>query len=287
MKIIDILFYVTFVSLVFGLPTYLIATNEIIDQGWVVTERISGYTSYKGQLFRYETQNVFYVESFEIIENNGTKLAAINIVDKGTDGGVETITQPVKGANFVFDFNMSGSYPTYFDISPLLIRDVPQTGSYPFNSTEDTFLRSMRCEQINCRFNLDHEPDFFNINFEFVQLVNWSGTIANMTVNVELNTNNLPNGMIERTAAHVIKRDSQGNIVFVKDHSYQIQSVFARYFRVMDQEDLQIPYLLLAIWIVVRIYQKAMKYMEDNGIKLWYKESRSPPDIPIEKEDKK
>ncbi len=270
MKISDLIFYFALVTMLLIIPTVLITTNPITSEGWVFTETRSGYSVYEGQYFRFESKDTYYLESFVLARDNGA--VNLNILKDGTDGDLKTITQPLKRANFIFYFEKDGNLPTQFDMVPLLVRENSDINQYPFNNTETTFLSNIYCEQSSCRFNLEREIDFFNFNFEFIQVATLNGKPANLTVNVELNTNNFESGLIERTAVHIIKRDENQNIVYRMDHTIKMANKAVRYLRVLDNDFLEIPYLFLAIWIIARIYTKATNYISENNIKLWYKE---------------
>ncbi|RMG36094.1 MAG: hypothetical protein D6732_08495 [Methanobacteriota archaeon] len=274
MKISNLLFYLALITMLVIVPVSMIVSNPITTKGWVFTETRSGYSIYGGQYFRFKSTQTFFLESFEPVY--GSNIVNLNVVKEGTDGDVKKMSQPLKRANFIFYFAQEGRLATEFDAIPLLVRDNVNPELYPFNNTETNFLSAIYCEQSSCRFNLESEKTFLNFNFEFIQLASIDGQLRNLTVNVELNTNNFESGLIERTAVHIIKRDENQKIIYRMDHSIQKVSQAARYLRVLDNEFLQIPYLFLLLWIIARVYNKATKYIEENNIRIWYKEKTNP-----------
>lgn len=258
------------------IPSFLIFSNPITTTGWVFTEKRTGFSIYEDQYFRFETQETFFLESFQTDQTNG--LVKLNIMKDGTDGEVKQIEQPLKRANFIFYFVQEGALPLSFEALPLLVRDNSNVDIYPFNVTESNFLSNIICEQSSCRFNLDRENDFFNFNFEFLQASTINGVPVNLTVNVELNTNNFDSGLIERTAVHIIKRDENQKIIYQEDHTIQVTNQLVRYLRVLDNESLHVPYLLLGVWVLARVYISVSNYIERNKIRLWYKENSASND---------
>ncbi len=270
MKKSKILFFVSLFFMIFVLPSFLIFTNPYVDKGWVITETRSGYSIFGGHTLRFEESNTFYLDSFKIDKNN--KSATIEVVADGSDGEISTIVQPVKPANYIFYFQINeNGYPSSFSMVPLLVRDNTDLESFPFNTTENDFLRNLICEQENCRFNLEKTIDFFNFNIEFIQQIQTSKGTKNLTVNVEMNTNNYESGLIERTAVHIIKRDENQKIVYRLDHTYKVVNKFQRYIRILDRDNIEIPYLFMAVWIIAEIYQVSINYIEKNNIKFLYK----------------
>lgn len=258
MKSQSILFFAFFFfSLITVQPT-------IAADGHLYEETINSITRVDGEYFRWTETREFLIIDYHPITTDDTRQMEIRLQDSTQNGRIETITQPLKIANFELTpvLNPDESPLAYlWDI--FLFRDVdnPSLTTSPL----DDVIRSAFSKSEQRVFDLDSTNLFFSVNLQHFEKDNTTDS-KRIMVNTELSTKNFKDGRIEKSAVHLKKVDDDGNTIFEYSFEIQEKSTVQRYLNYLDQPSLYVPLQIASVLLLVYIYVRAHKYWNNNEI---------------------
>jgi len=250
-----------FVVVIFGLMT---VPPTFAAKGYLYEETITTITRVDGEYFRWTETREFLIVEYNPITINNTKLMEIQLQDKSQTGRIETITQPLKIANFELTpfYNLDTSPFTYL-WEVYLFRDVdnPNLETSPLDNT----IRTAYAKSEQRVFDLDSTKLFFSVNLQHFEQ-DESGDVEIYKVNTELSTKNYKDGRVEKSAIHMKKIDSDENLVFEFNLEIQEKSDVQRYLNYLDQPSWIVPLQIVVVFILVYAYIRLHRYWVANEI---------------------
>jgi len=239
--------------------------------GIVYKETLETYSRIDGETFRTEKSREFILDDYSFIElnDNGTITPAVEmeILYDTQRGQVESIIEPLKAANFELTptFLENGSVSDYsWDM--FLFRDVnhPSVNGDPFDDEIRTNFTRIDGHR---RFDLVSDEKFVSVNLEYYEYQMINSKMKRLRVNTELSSNNELDGRVIKSAIHIIKRDGK-TVIF--DYNWNIQEVSTvyRYYNLLDQPFLLVPYQLGAVVFIIFLYSRILRYWKVNNYKI-------------------
>ncbi|MHA2253152.1 MAG: hypothetical protein ACXAD7_22510, partial [Candidatus Kariarchaeaceae archaeon] len=111
------------------------------------------------------------------------------------------------------------------------------------------------------------DKKFVTVNLEYYEYQTINSKIKRLRVNTELSANNENDGRVIKSAIHINKRDGK-TVIF--DYNWNIQEVSKvyRYYNLLDQPFLQVPYQLGAVLLIIFLYNRILRYWRTNNFKI-------------------
>ncbi len=260
--------------LLFSLILISIVPTSAGNNQIMYKEEISSFTRTDGATYRWESSREFvfmnYTKTPIVWRGKNTTGVNLYMLDKSNYGQPENVIQPFLPLNFAMNasFLDNGSLSD-IEWQMFMMRDITDVKATknldPFDYSDIYILTRGN----NRRYDLRNSEDYFSVNLEYFELVrNTAGNLMKLRVNTDLSTNNDENGLIIRSAIHIIKRDSKSRVVYEYNLMISRVSDMYRLFNYLDQPFMIVPYKLTAIFLVVYIYMKVSKYIMDNRIRI-------------------
>ena len=238
----------------------------------IFLEEINSYSYIDGRVYRWDMERQFTLLEFERISEtsiNETSKVELKLLDDTHRGEPEIIVEPSKIMNFDMEFFIHDDRKIEeIRWKTFLTRDVnnPEINAgEPFSAQElQHFIVSG-----NKRFDVKSSPDFFSANLQYSEFHNDSNDIeVKRKVNTELSANNDENGIIIRSAMHIIKRDNESNVIFEYDSSIQRIDGLTKFVNFFDKPYLWIPYQIGFAILALNAYIQGQKYWTKHGLKI-------------------
>jgi len=239
-------------------------------------EKIDAYSRLDGETLRWNLKREFAIDNYDLVPrtNNSTPLyMRYDINNESTNGLYHTETQKLDKTNFFanYEFRTDGRLKV-IDWKVKLFR-LNSSCCEPFPID----LRDVLTDSTynNQRYDLILEADHFSIALEYYEFHVIDGNVQKVRVNTELVTDNYNDGRVYRTALNIVKRDSNGDILFKYKHDIKEVTKLGRTINLLDQPLLWVPLDLAAVFLVIYIYIRIVRYWKENNYRI-IKEEPSP-----------
>ena len=251
-------FIFIFLILTFTSPTYS-AVNNLYE------EEISGYYEVSNEILRFDTKREFTISQYDTynLELSGQNIPYVNIslIDDTTKGNLENIIQQIKYTNFIptVNYNLDGSINSIeWDMN--LFRLNKSSQANPFDPPVGNIFNN---GSLNHRmFDLVVSSSEFTVALEYFEFQLIGDRIEKLKVNTELSTDNYDSGLVFRTNIHIIKRDSQNDIIYDYSQSIQESNLLSRSINLLDIPFLWVPFQFFMIIGLVYLYIKINDFLK-------------------------
>ena len=111
-------------------------------------------------------------------------------------------------------------------------------------------------------FDLVVSSSEFTVALEYFEFQLIGDRIEKLKVNTELSTDNYDSGLVFRTNIHIIKRDSQNDIIYDYSQSIQESNLLSRSINLLDIPILWVPFQFFMIIGLVYLYIKINDFLK-------------------------
>lgn len=256
------------ISFVFIISMFILNFDNVNDS-WTYTISSNGYTRYNGLTYKIDESREISLLSYDFINQSGKISVNYRYLETDAYGYPLFVQENVYRTNFISAVQFTNS--THDQISNIkysfqLFRINAQDRGLYNEAQSDLIDNSFD------RYNIEFTPIFFNVNLAYYEFHNEGGHDIKLKVHVELSTRNYEDGRVYYSAAHIIKRDLDKNIISEVSYVLQEENTIQKYGRMFQQPNLEVPYIFTLTIVIIIAYHDIVNYISTNKIKLFHKE---------------
>jgi hypothetical protein len=246
-------------------------------------EEITGYHRFNGETMRIDQKREFAIQDYFLYNVSDDYFANVTMIDDSQNGVVHLVQEEVRKINFIptASFWPNGSL---FNVDwEFNIFRIPKPFSNPFEADISPLFFDSRLG--HRRFDQFVESNYFSLALEHFEFHMIEGEMVKLRVNTEFATDNHEDGRSYKTALHIIKRTPDGTILYDYNYSSKEANRIYDFFNLFDQPFFWVPVRLGAVFALVYLYMRVVRWYESGAIKIVRGIVEDTGEVEIGKED--